>query len=80
MTEWFRRKSKNIKTFDKRDTLEGSWIKCSKCTEMIYRKVLKKNNYVCQNCNYHYRHANMQKYHQLKVSLIYNYAFYAIHL
>ena len=55
MAEWFRRKSKNIKTFDKRDTLEGSWIKCSKCSEMIYRKVLENNTYVCQNCNYHYR-------------------------
>ena len=55
MAEWFRRKSKNIKTFDKRDTQEGSWIKCTKCSEMIYRKVLEKNTFVCQNCNYHYR-------------------------
>ena len=55
MTEWFRRKTKNIKTFYKKDTLEGSWLKCPKCVEMIYRKVLEKNFYVCNNCNYHFR-------------------------
>ena len=55
MTEWFRRKSKNIKTFYKKDTQEGSWIKCPDCNEMIYRKVLMKNYYVCNNCDYHFR-------------------------
>ena len=40
MTEWFRRKSKNIKTFYKRDTTEGSWLKCPNCDEVLYKKVL----------------------------------------
>ena len=40
MTEWFRRKSKNIKTFYKKDTTEGSWIKCPNCNEVVYKKVL----------------------------------------
>ena len=40
MTEWFRRKSKNIKTFYKKDTTEGSWIKCPSCNEVVYKKVL----------------------------------------
>ena len=43
MVEWFRRKSKNIKTAYKRDTQEGSWVKCPSCSELIYRKVLKKH-------------------------------------
>ena len=55
MTEWFRRKSKNIKTFDKRDTKAGDWQKCPECSEFIYKTVLKDNFYVCNNCSYHYR-------------------------
>ena len=55
MSEWFRRTSKNIKTFYKRDTQEGSWLKCPDCSEMSYRKVLESKFYVCTNCNYHFR-------------------------
>ena len=55
MTEWFRRKGKNIKTFDKRDTREGEWQKCPSCGEFIYKSVLKSSFYVCNNCKYHYR-------------------------
>ena len=55
MTEWFRRKGKNIKTFDKRDTREGEWQKCPSCGEFIFKSVLKSNFYVCHNCKYHYR-------------------------
>ena len=37
MPEWFRRKTKNITTFDKKDTREGEWRKCPKCNEFIYK-------------------------------------------
>ena len=36
MTEWFRRKSDKIKTFDKRDTKQGQWQKCPSCSEVLY--------------------------------------------
>ena len=55
MTEWFRRDKKNIKTFYKRDTTKGSWIKCPSCNEVLYKKVLENNFYVCKSCNYHFR-------------------------
>ena len=55
MTEWFRRDKKNIKTFYKRDTTEGSWIKCPSCNEVLYKKVLENNFHVCKSCNYHFR-------------------------
>jgi len=55
MTEWFRRDKKNIKTFYKRDTTEGSWIKCPSCDEVLYKKVLENNSHVCKSCNYHFR-------------------------
>ena len=64
MTEWFRRKSKNIKTFYKRDTTEGSWIKCPECSEVLYKKVLDNNYSVCNNCNYHFR-LNFSRYIEL---------------
>ena len=43
MTEWFRRKSKNIKTSYKKDTQEGSWLKCPQCDEVLYKNLLEKN-------------------------------------
>ncbi len=66
MAEWFRRKSKNIKTFSKRNTEEGTWIKCPDCNEMIYRNVLQKLSYVCNSCNYHFR-INSDEYIKLLV-------------
>ena len=64
MTEWFRRKSKNIKTSYKRDTEEGSWLKCPNCDEVLYKKVLERNFSVCNNCNFHFR-MNFIKYIEL---------------
>ena len=55
MVDWFRRESKNIKTVDKRDTREGSWIKCPKCKNMIFKTVLKENFFVCNQCSFHFR-------------------------
>ena len=55
MSDWFRRSTKNIKTFNKRDTEEGAWIKCPSCTIVIYKNVLKENYFVCHDCNYHFR-------------------------
>ena len=55
MTEWFRRKSEKIKTFDKREIAEGMWLKCPGCSEVVYRKALLEQNYVCIGCSHHYR-------------------------
>ena len=55
MTEWFRRKSEKIKTFDKREIAEGMWLKCLGCSEVVYRKALLEQNYVCIGCSHHFR-------------------------
>ena len=55
MADWFRRQSKNINTNFKRDTLEGSWVKCPSCDIMLYKNVLVENFYVCNDCQYHFR-------------------------
>ena len=54
MTDWFRRKSKNITTSNKRDTSEGLWHNCPKCSAVIYRTVLKENFYTCHDCSFHF--------------------------
>ena len=55
MAEWFRRKSEKIKTLDKREIAEGMWIKCPQCQEVVYRKMLEENNFLCINCTHHFR-------------------------
>ena len=46
MTEWFRRKSQNIKTNSKKDTKEGMWIKCPSCGEVVYSNLLVNTYYL----------------------------------
>lgn len=33
----------------------GMWVKCKKCSRILYSKSLKANNYVCDKCDYHIR-------------------------
>ncbi|CCO09280.1 acetyl-CoA carboxylase, carboxyltransferase subunit beta [Desulforamulus hydrothermalis] len=40
---------------EKRDIPEGLWVKCSRCSEILYTRELEKNFKVCQKCNYHFR-------------------------
>ena len=58
MTEWFRRKSEKIKTLDKKEIAEGMWLKCPQCREVVYRKMLEENHYICINCTHHFRIAS----------------------
>ena len=55
MTEWFRRKTAKINTFDRKDIQEGKWQKCPNCGEMLYSGILEKYFYTCSNCSYHLR-------------------------
>jgi acetyl-CoA carboxylase carboxyl transferase subunit beta len=34
---------------------DGLWVKCKGCKEIIYRKELDKNFWICKKCNYHFR-------------------------
>ena len=55
MTEWFRRKTAKITTFNKKDIEEGKWQKCSNCGEVLFTGTQIKKYYICSNCNYHLR-------------------------
>jgi acetyl-CoA carboxylase carboxyl transferase subunit beta len=34
--------------------VEGLWLKCSHCREIVYRKEVDRNNKVCPKCDYHF--------------------------
>jgi acetyl-CoA carboxylase carboxyl transferase subunit beta len=42
---------KEIKKAEKEEAL---WIKCSSCQELLYRKEVERNQYVCLKCLYHF--------------------------
>ncbi len=65
MTEWFRRSSDKIKTFSKRDTAEGMWVKCPRCDQVIYKRELLKNKYVCIACSHHFRISSKEYFNLL---------------
>ncbi len=53
--EWFRKAKSGIGTFIKRDTPVDLWVKCENCKEVLYRKELAQNLYVCEHCQFHFR-------------------------
>lgn len=54
---WFKRLTSGIQTTtrNKKDTPEGLWYKCKRCSETVTRKDLRENLYKCPSCNYHDR-------------------------
>jgi acetyl-CoA carboxylase carboxyl transferase subunit beta len=53
---WFKRKKENISPKSKKlDVPDGQWIKCDKCSEIIYARQLEMNAWVCFKCNHHFR-------------------------
>ena len=38
----------------------GLWQRCDSCHEILYRKTLEKNFFVCPRCNYHFRISSRQ--------------------
>lgn len=35
-------------------SVEGMWLKCNHCREIVYRKEVDRNNKVCPKCDYHF--------------------------
>ncbi len=53
---WFRRSKESISSeSQKKDTPEGLWTKCELCGEIVHKKVLEQNLWVCAKCNFHFR-------------------------
>lgn len=51
---WFK-KEKGLKPTVKREVPNGMWLKCEACNEILYRKELSRNYWVCEKCNYHFK-------------------------
>lgn len=53
---WFKRSKENISTSEpKKDIPDGNWLKCTECSEMIHKKTLEANFYICTKCDNHFR-------------------------
>lgn len=53
---WFKRKTDNISgDTQKKDLPEGMWEKCPGCGEILHKKQLENNYWVCLKCDYHFR-------------------------
>lgn len=64
---WFKRLTSGIQTAtrNKKDTPEGLWYKCERCSETVTRKELRENHYKCPNCAYHDRIGSAEYFEML---------------
>jgi acetyl-CoA carboxylase carboxyl transferase subunit beta len=52
---WFKKHRMPVPEAPKRlKVVEGLWLKCNHCREIIYRKEVDRNNKVCPKCDYHF--------------------------
>ncbi len=52
---WFKKqKSPTAESTKRPKTVEGLWLKCNHCREIVYRKEVDRNNKVCPKCDYHF--------------------------
>lgn len=54
MFMWFKKNIK-AKPEDKLQLPDGLWEKCEACGEILYRKELEKNLWICPKCQFHFR-------------------------
>lgn len=52
---WFKKqKGSTSPTSPRSKSVEGMWLKCNHCREIVYRKEVDRNNKVCPKCEYHF--------------------------
>jgi len=52
---WFKKHRMPVPEAPKRaKVVEGLWLKCNHCREIVYRKEVDRNNKVCPKCDYHF--------------------------
>ncbi|TAL70866.1 MAG: acetyl-CoA carboxylase carboxyltransferase subunit beta [Bacteroidetes bacterium] len=52
---WFQRTKENIQEKGQLEMPDGLWAKCPECSEVIFKKQLEDNYYMCTKCNFHFR-------------------------
>ncbi|MBD3385017.1 acetyl-CoA carboxylase carboxyltransferase subunit beta [candidate division KSB1 bacterium] len=61
---WFKRVKRGLQPQKKKELPDGLWQKCDQCNEILYKKELIKNKFVCSKCEKHFR-MNSSDYIQL---------------
>ncbi|WP_447977195.1 acetyl-CoA carboxylase, carboxyltransferase subunit beta [Candidatus Nitrospira bockiana] len=52
---WFKKQKSAAQPVPSRSkSVEGMWLKCNHCREIVYRKEVERNNKVCPKCDYHF--------------------------
>lgn len=52
---WYKKQKSGRAAGAKREkSVEGLWLKCNHCREIVYRKQVDRNNKVCPKCQYHF--------------------------
>lgn len=52
---WFKKQKPAERDTPRRaKSVEGMWLKCNHCREIVYRKEVDRNNKVCPKCEYHF--------------------------
>jgi acetyl-CoA carboxylase carboxyl transferase subunit beta len=52
---WFKKdKTPGPESAKRSKVVEGMWLKCSHCREIVYRKEVDRNSKVCPKCDYHF--------------------------
>lgn len=62
--EWFKQTKSGILNTKKKEIQDNLWIKCEGCSEIIYKKELEKQLWICPFCSAHFR-INSQKYRDI---------------
>ncbi len=52
---WFSNKREGPKQQPGREIPDGIWVKCPECGEILYRKEVAHNQWVCVRCSHHFR-------------------------
>ncbi len=55
MVDWFKRNKTGFVGNIKKEIPDGLWIKCPKCSEILYKKAIEENFWICSKCRYHFR-------------------------
>jgi len=52
---WFKKSERGLKTPAKRAVPDGLWMRCEFCQEILYRKELERDFWICDRCGFHFR-------------------------
>jgi acetyl-CoA carboxylase carboxyl transferase subunit beta len=51
---WFKRIERGLARGGKRDMPDGLWRKCDRCGEIVYERMIQRNNWTCIKCGHHF--------------------------